>query len=86
MGTRAITEPADAGAAWAVAVRVAGVTAVVTAVFGLALQRFMGLGTAPLMVLATAVALLVGFRLPAAAPAFLQPIELVDADLDDDRR
>ena len=34
-----------------------------------ALQRFAGIGAAPLLMLAVAVGLLVGLRLPAAAPA-----------------
>ena len=40
-------EPADQGVAWALAVRVAGVAAVLCAVLALALQRFAGIGAAP---------------------------------------
>ena len=42
-------EPSDEATAWALAVRVAGLAAVVCAVVGLALQRFMGVGATPLL-------------------------------------
>ncbi len=75
-------EPADQGVAWALAVRVAGVAAVLCAVLALALQRFAGIGAAPLLMVSLAVALLVGLRLPAAAPAFLQVPDPLDAELE----
>jgi predicted benzoate:H+ symporter BenE len=76
-------EPADEATAWALAVRVAGITAVVCAAIGLALQRFMGVGPMPLLVLSAAVALVIGLRLPAAAPAFLRSVDPLDAELED---
>jgi hypothetical protein len=78
----AFCEPADQGTAWALAVRVAGVAAVLCAVLALALQRFAGVGAAPLLMVSVAVALLVGLRLPAAAPAFLQAADPCDAELE----
>jgi hypothetical protein len=79
MSTRlALTEPADPAdstVAWAIVVRLAGVTAVMTATFALALQWFVGLGAVPLVVLSAVVALAVGSRLPAASPRFLQPLD-----------
>jgi hypothetical protein len=73
----------DAAAAWPVVVRVAGLAAVVVAVLALALERFVGIGPVPLLALAGAVALFVGLQLPAAAPAFLQPLEPLDVDVDE---
>jgi hypothetical protein len=78
----AFREPADQGIAWALAVRVAGVAAVLCAVLALALQRFADVGAAPLLMASVAVALLVGLRLPAAAPAFLQTADPLDAELE----
>lgn len=75
-------EPADQSTAWALAVRVAGVAGVLTAVVAFALQRFMGLGNTVLVVLAAAVALAVGLRLPPAAPAFLQVADPLDAEIE----
>jgi hypothetical protein len=83
MSARAVfREPAEQGAAWAMTVRVAGVAAVLCAVLALALQRFAGVGAAPLLMVAVAVGLLVGLRLPAAAPAFLQVVDPFDAELE----
>jgi hypothetical protein len=76
-------EPADEATAWALAVRVAGVAAVVCAVVGLALQHFMGLGATPLLVLSGVAALAIGFRLPPAAPAFLRSFDPLDAELEE---
>ena len=70
-------EPADQSTAWA-----AGVAGVLTAVVAFALQRFMGLGNTVLLVLAAAVALAVGLRLPPAAPAFLQVVDPLDAEIE----
>ena len=75
-------EPADQGTAWALSVRVAGVAAVLCAVLALALERFADVGAAPLLMLSVAVALLVGLRLPAGAPAFLQTADPLDAELE----
>jgi hypothetical protein len=76
-------EPADEATAWALAVRVAGLAAVLCAVIGLALQRFMGVGATPLLVLSGIVALAIGFRLPPAAPAFLRSVDPLDAELEE---
>jgi len=76
-------EPADEATAWALAVRVAGVAAVLCAVLGLALQHFMGLGATPLLVLSGVAAVAIGFRLPPAAPAFLRSVDPRDADLEE---
>jgi hypothetical protein len=76
-------EPADEATAWALAVRVAGVSAVLCAVVGVALQRFMHLGPTPLLVLSGLVALYVGFRLPPAAPSFLRSVDPLDAELEE---
>ena len=75
-------EPADESTAWALAVRVAGVAAVLSAVVAVALHRFFGIGATPLVLVAAAVALLVGFRLPPAAPAFLRAVDPLDAELE----
>ena len=74
-------EPADEATAWALAVRVAGLAAVLCAVVGLALHRFMGVGATPLLVLSGIAALAIGFRLPPAAPAFLRSVDPLDAEL-----
>ena len=74
-------EPADEATAWALAVRVAGLAAVLCAVIGLALQRFMGVGATPLLILSGIGALAIGLRLPPAAPAFLRSVEPLDAEL-----
>ena len=76
-------EPADEATAWALAVRVAGLAAVLCAVLGLALQHFMGLGATPLLVLSGLAALTIGFRLPPAAPAFLRSVDPLDAELEE---
>ena len=76
-------EPADEATAWALAVRVAGVAAVLCAVVGVALQRFTHLGPTPLLVLSGLVALYVGFRLPPAAPSFLRSVDPLDAELEE---
>jgi len=82
MGARVVfREPADEATAWALAVRVAGLAAVLCAVLGLALQHFMGLGATPLLVLSGLAALTIGFRLPPAAPAFLRSVDPLDAEL-----
>jgi hypothetical protein len=75
-------ERPDAVAAWPLVVRVAGVAAVLAAAVCLALQRFFGVGPLPLVACAAAVALVVGLQLPAAAPAFLQPIDPLDAEIE----
>ncbi len=83
MSTRVVYgEPVDAATAWALVVRVAGVTAVLAAVVGLALQRFAGVGAAPLLLASAGLALVIGLRLPPAAPAFLQAIDPLDAELE----
>jgi hypothetical protein len=76
-------EPADEATAWALAVRVAGLGAVMCAVVGLALQRFVGLGATPLLVLSGIAALAIGLRLPPAAPAFLRSVDPLDAELEE---
>jgi hypothetical protein len=76
-------EPADEATAWALAVRVAGLAAVLCAVVGLALQHFMGLGATPLLILSGLAALTIGFRLPPAAPAFLRSVDPLDAELEE---
>jgi hypothetical protein len=75
-------EGPDAVAAWPLVVRVTGVAAVLAAVLCLALQRFVGVGPLPLLACASAVALVVGLQLPAAAPAFLQPVDPLDAEIE----
>jgi hypothetical protein len=83
MSTRVVYgEPADPDTAWALVVRVAGVAAVLTAVVGLALERFLGVGAAPLLLASVGVALVIGLRLPPAAPAFLQVADPMDAELE----
>jgi hypothetical protein len=57
------------------------VTAVLVAVAAGALHGFAGVGAEALVILAAVVALIVGSRLPAAAPAFLQPVD--DGEPDD---
>jgi hypothetical protein len=83
MSTRvAYGEPADQAAAWGLVVRVAGVAAVLSAVVGLALQHFMGVAATPLLLASVGVAVLVGLRLPPAAPAFLQSVDPLDAEIE----
>ena len=53
---------------WPIAVRTAGVSAVLVATAGTALHRFLGVSTTLLLVGAAVSGLLVGLRLPAAAP------------------
>jgi hypothetical protein len=77
-----LEEGRDPTEAWSHAVRVAGVAAVVTALVGIVLQHFAGVGAVPLLALSAAVALVVGLRLPPAAPAFLQPVEPSEAEAD----
>ena len=74
--------------AWALAVRVAGVSAVLCSTVAYALHRFAGVGATPVVAVAALAGLGVGLRLPAAAPLFLQPIESGDGERDlllDDR-
>jgi hypothetical protein len=76
MSTRARSaEPTELARAWSMAVRVAGVAAVLSSAVAYGLHRFMGVGVTPLLALACIVGLAIGLRLPAAAPTFLQPLE-----------
>jgi len=68
--------------AWPHAVRVAGVAAVLSAVAGIVLERFFGVGALPLLGLSAATALVVGLRLPPAAPAFLQRVDPAEAEVE----
>ena len=74
--------------AWTLAIRVAGVSAVLCSTVAYALHRFAGVGAPPLVGLATLAGLGIGLRLPTAAPLFLQPLDPDDGELDlliDDR-
>ena len=53
---------------WAIAVRTAGVSAVLVATAGTALHRFLGVSTSVLLVGAAVSGVLVGLKLPVAAP------------------
>ncbi len=53
---------------WAIAVRTAGVSAVLVATAGTALHRFLGVSTSILLVGAAVSGVLVGLKLPAVAP------------------
>ncbi len=75
-------EPMESTGAWPLAVRVAGVAAVLSSAVGYGLHRFMGVGLLPLLVLAAVVGLATGWRLPAAAPSFLQPLDSFDDELE----
>jgi hypothetical protein len=71
----------DPVAAWPAVVRAAGVAAVLVAVAAGALHGFAGVGAEALVIVSALVALVIGSRLPAAAPAFLQPVD--DGEPDD---
>jgi hypothetical protein len=66
--------PHDPIAAWPIVVRTAAVAAVVVAALAGALHRFAGVDAEALVAMSAVVALLIGLRLPAASPAFLQPV------------
>jgi hypothetical protein len=65
----------DPVAAWPVTVRAAGVAAALLAVAAGALHYFVGIEAEALVVLAAVAGLIIGCRLPAAAPAFLRPVD-----------
>jgi hypothetical protein len=81
MVTSMTPRTSDPVALWPTVVRAAGVAAVLVAVAAGALHHFAGVGPEVLVAAAALVALVIGSRLPAAAPAFLQPV--VDDDSDE---
>jgi hypothetical protein len=80
MVTPMAPRPNDPVAAWPAAVRAAGVAAVLVAMAVGALQHFVGVGAEALVILSVIAALVIGSRLPAASPGFLQPIDDTEPD------
>ncbi len=72
--------PHDPVAAWPAVVRAAGVAAVLVAALAGALHHFVGIGAETLLIASAVAALVIGSRLPAAAPAFLQPMDDAEPD------
>jgi hypothetical protein len=80
MVTPMAPRPNDPVSAWPAAVRAAGVAAVLVAVAAGALQHFAGVGAEALVVLSALAALVIGSRIPAASPSFLQPVDDAEPD------
>jgi hypothetical protein len=72
--------PHDPVAAWPAVVRATGLAAVLVALAAGALHYFAGVGAEALLIAAAVAALVIGSRLPAAAPAFLQPADETEPD------
>ena len=74
--------PDELAASWQLAVRVAMSAGLVAGALGVSLHYFLGVSSAVIVLLTTAVGLMIGFRLPAARPPIEQWLGLV-ADVDE---